>query len=334
MAKINLLINLPAGFFSTPVLKNEFKRLKKIANLRQRSHNSADEIARDLAWADAVFMWSWPKYTHELLGHAPRLKFSGHLDIPQSGAKVALERGLAVSVTRRAFSPAVSELALGLILSTLRRISVHHAAMRSGKEAWVQKFPDEIHPHERQLTGRAVGIVGFGAVGQRLGELLAPFRCQLRVFDPHLPDEVLGKFNATRADLDTLIRRSEIVILCAASNPGTRHLLGEREIGFFQDNAVLVNVARAALVDTAALTARLRRKNMYAALDVFDREPLERNSPLRKLSNAFLTPHRAGGIFESVERIIRMLGDDLEAHLAGRPRSYALTEKMLPALDA
>jgi phosphoglycerate dehydrogenase-like enzyme len=330
----NLLINLPAGFFEAPILKAVYKRLGKVAAIRKTSYNTAEEIKKDLAWADAVIMWSWPVLTPELLDNAPKLKFGGHLDISQRGAKLALERGLSVSVTRRAFSPAVSELALGLILSTMRDISTYHAAMRAGKEPWIAKFPDEIPPLERQLTGRNVGLVGFGAVGQRLAELLAPFRVNLRTYDPHVPAEVLAKFNAQRLELLPMIKQSEIIVICAASNPGSQHLIGKREIAALQKNAIFINVARAALVDTKALIARLKKKDLIAALDVFDQEPLERNSPLRKLPNAFLTPHRAGGVLESVHRIMSQLTDDFEAHLEGKPRAHALSEKMIPMLDA
>jgi phosphoglycerate dehydrogenase-like enzyme len=332
--KLRVLINLPAGFFSSPVLKSTFARLRKFATVQQTSHNTAAEIAPDLARADALIMWSWPAYTHDLLDQAPKLQFVGHLDIGQKAAKVALERALPVSVTRRAFSPAVAEMALSLTLSTLRQTSNYHAAMRQGREAWVKKFPDDIPADERELTGRSVGIIGFGAVGQRFAELLAPFRCSLRVYDPYLSSEAAAKFNAVGTDLNKLIRSSDVVVLCAASNSGSRHLLGQAEIDAFRKGAVFINVARAALVDTAALIERLKAQDMYAAIDVFDLEPLQRSSPLRKLPNVFLTPHRAGGTLGSVERIISMLVDDLEAHLNGRPRQYALSSKMIPALDA
>nr|CAA9270218.1 D-3-phosphoglycerate dehydrogenase [uncultured Armatimonadetes bacterium] len=334
MPKLRLLVNLPAGFHTAPVLKPVYRRLAAMGTLRRRSHNTADEIAADLAWADAVLMWSWPVLTGEMLQRAPRLQFCGHLDITQRGARALLERGLPVSVSRRGFSPAVSEMALTLILSTLRKTAVHQAAMRAGSETWVARFPDDIDPDERELTGRPVGIIGFGAVGQGLADLLAPFRCELRVYDPFLPDGVEERWGAGRTDLPTLIESSDVVVLCAASNAGTRHLLGRAEVRRFRRGAVLVNVARAALVDTAALAARLERNDLYAAVDVFDKEPLEADSALRRLPNAFLTPHRAGGVLASVERIVGFLADDLEAHLEGRPRAHALTEAMLPSLDA
>jgi phosphoglycerate dehydrogenase-like enzyme len=333
MGKVNVLVNLPDGFFTIPVLKDQFTRLNKIATVRKRSHNRPEEIAPDLTWADAVIMWSWPVYTPELLAKAPKLRYSGHFDLNQAGARALVERGIPTSLTKRAWSPAVSEMALGLILSVLRQISTYHAASRVGKEKWVRNMPTDFPANERQLTNRAVGIVGFGAVGQRLAELLTPFHCELRVYDPFLPAEVAAKFGATLVKLPELIRKSEIVVLCAASNSGTSHLIGKREIAMFRKDAVLVNVARAALVDTKALAARLKKKDMYAAIDVFEKEPLEKNSPLRKLDHAYLTPHRAGGVLESVDRIFTWLVDDLEAELNGQPRKYALTEKMLPTLD-
>jgi phosphoglycerate dehydrogenase-like enzyme len=331
---MNILVNLHETFFEQPELAPAWERLEKLGDVRRTSHNHADEIRADLAWAEAVLMWSWPTLTDDLLDSAPGLRFLGQMDIRQQAARTALGRGLPVSVSRHGFSPAVAELALGLILSTLRRVSDYHAAMRTGSETWVDAFPGDIDPRERELTGRSVGIVGLGRVGQRLAELLAPFRVNLFVVDPFVPDDILARHGAARVELSEMLGASEIVVLCAAANEGTRHLLGADEIAALRENAVLVNVARAALVDTDALVTRLQRGDLFAALDVFDKEPLVGDSVLRTLPNAYLTPHRAGGILGSVERIVGYLIDDLEAVIAGRPRQHALTQAMLPSLDA
>ena len=331
---MNILVNLPAGFFTHPALVQTFARLAALGEVRQRSHNTSEEIAADLAWAEAVLMWAWPTFTPELLQSASKLRFSGNLDITQTGAKAAFAHGLPVSVSRAGFSPAVAEIALSLILSTLRRTSDYHAAMRVGTEAWVQEFPTQIDPRERELTGRTVGIVGLGQVGQRLASLLRPFDCDLHIVDPYVPDAVLAEHNARRVTLHEMLGACDVVVLCAASNGGTQHLFGPEEFALFRPNAILVNVARAALVDTEALIARLQQGDLFAALDVFDREPLDQNSVLRTLPNAYLTPHRAGGTIASTQRILDWLVDDLEAFLAGRERRYALTEAMLPSLDA
>lgn len=332
-AKINLLVNLPPGFFASAAARPALTRAAAFANVRKRSWNTPDEIRADLGWADVLLMWSWPMLDDALLDASPRLRFSAQLDVSKKAGEIAIRRGFPVSVAKRCWSPAVAEMALSLTLSTLRKTSAYHAAMRVGKEAWVKDFPVDIDADERQLTGRSVGIVGFGAVGRRFAELLAPFGCELRIHDPYLPDGVAEQAKAKRVEMPELLAESDVVVLCAASNKGTAKLLGKREIARLRKGAVLVNVARSALVDTDALVARLKKGDLFAALDVFDVEPLPRSSPLRKLPNAFLTPHRAGGVLASVDRGLQWLVDDLEAFLQGQPRKHALTEAMIPALD-
>ena len=328
-----LLVNLPPGFFTLAALEPTFARLELLAEVRRASCNGEDEILPHLREADAVFMWSWPRLTDALLAQCPRLRFAAFLDVRQPDGKRLLERGMPVSLAKRAFSPAVAEMALTLILATLRKIEPYQAAMRRGTEGWVTRFPDALDPDERELTGRKVGIVGLGGVGQRLAELLAPFRCDLQTYDPYLPDEIAARFGATKVSLDALAARSEVLVLCAAANVESKHLLTARHIEALPPRAILINVARASLVDESALRARLERGDLYAALDVFDKEPLPADSFLRTLPNAFLTPHRAGGTIASVQRLIAYLADDYEAFLSGVERRHALTPVMLPALD-
>jgi len=163
---------------------------------------------------------------------------------------------------------------------------------------------------------------------------LAPFGCRVLAVDPFVPAAAVRKAGARRVTLEACLRSSDIVVLAAASNPGTRHLIGRRQVAALRKGSLLVNVARAALVDTDALIRRLRKGDMAAAIDVFNQEPLPSDHPLRRLPNAYLTPHRAGGTMGSVNRILTWLIDDTEAFVAGRPLRYPLTEAMTPALDA
>jgi phosphoglycerate dehydrogenase-like enzyme len=331
---MNILVNLPPDFFTQPELVASFDRLRGLGTLRTTSHNTADEIAADLAWADVVFMWSWPTLDEALLTRAGKIDFIGHIDVTQTGARCELGRGIPVSISRGGFSPAVSEFALGLILNALRRLSTYHGQMRDGCEKWVKAFPKDIDPLERQLTGASVAIVGFGQVGRRLEELLRPFSVNLSLVDPFVPDEIVASVAARRCSIDEAIASSEVVVLCAASNAGTKHLIDTDQISLFRKDAVFINVARAALVNTESLVARLRRGDLVACVDVFDQEPLAADHPLRTLPNAFLTPHRAGGLLSSVQRNLDWLIDDFTAHLAGKPRKYPLRDQMIPGLDA
>lgn len=277
-------------------------------------------------------MWSWPVLTDELVARAQRLKYVGYLNATQTAARALLKRGIAVSEARTGWSPAVAEMALTLMLTGLRRVSEYHAQMRAGTEAWVNVFPTDIDVRERQLTGRSVGIVGFGQIGQRLAELLKPFEVQLRAYDPFVPAAVAKKHGAELCGLNTLVKKSEIVVLCAANNKGTEHMMGRAQIKMLKRDSVLVNVGRASLIDMRALEERLKQGDLIAMLDVFEHEPLEKEAALRRLPNTYLTPHRAGGLRESVVRILTMLVDDYEAVLAGKPRKWALTEKMMVSL--
>lgn len=318
-------VNLLPGFFTAPQLQASWARLETLAEVSRSSVHTPEDIDPYLNNLDAILMWSWPQPTAAQLDRlGKRYTFSGHLDLVQGHAQALLDRGVALSASRSGFSPAVAEMALLLILTSLRRASTYHAAMWSGTETdqhWLKNFPDDIDPNERQLTGRRVGIIGFGKVGQRLGELLKPFNCRVQIVDPFLPDAVAEKCGVQKVSLETLAAENEVVVLCAASNSGTQRLINQAVIDRLQPNAVFVNVARAALVETDALMARLQRGELFAALDVFDREPLDKDSPLRRLPNLYLTPHRAGGIMESVQRNIDWLIDDFEAHLKGEPAS-------------
>ena len=329
-----ILVNLPNGFFNTKQLDATFARLDQIGEVRKTSSNSPEEIKEDLAWADAVIMWSWPGLDDELLDNSPSLKFRGHIDIAQSDAKTALKRGdIPVSISRGAWSPAVAEMGLALIMSTLRKVSEFHIQMRNGTEAWLADIPADINPDERQLEGQNVGIIGFGKIGQRLNELIKPFNCKTRIFDPYIPQEIVEAHGVEKCELNEMIENSDVIVLAAANNSGTKHLMGKEEIALMKKSSVLINICRAAVVDMDALTERLKTEEIYAALDVFDKEPLAEDSELRSLKNVYLTPHKAGGIMSSVERSISWLIDDYEAVLAGKEVENPLTENMLPGLD-
>jgi phosphoglycerate dehydrogenase-like enzyme len=330
---MNILVNLPEGFFYHEAMQSIWHELDTLGTVTQASCNTADEIAPLLENVGALLMWSWPQLTPELLDKAPNLKFVGHIDASQNGARNLLERGIPVSISRRGFSPAVAEMALTLILASLRRTSNFHAAMWNGREEWVSSYPDDIDVDERQLTGRRVGIVGFGGIGQRLGQLLAPFECDIKIHDPFLPEPVAKQAGVEKISLDELMKHSEILVLCAAANEGTKHIITREHIEALAPKSVFVNVCRASLVDTEALLQRIRRDDLYVALDVFDQEPLDPNSPLRGSANVYLTPHRAGGLIESTQRIIQYLVDDLRAFQNGEPQRHALTAAIIPSLD-
>jgi phosphoglycerate dehydrogenase-like enzyme len=329
--KIHLLVNLPPTFFSHRQLAPYWERAARIADIRQRSWNTMEEMAPELPWCEAILMWAWPAFEKADLALAPGLKYMGQINSVKRTVKACLETGIPISEARLCWSPAVAEMALTLALAGLRRTSEYHCAMRQGTETWVGQFPAEIDVRERSLSGRPVGIVGFGGIGQRLAELLEPFHVDLRVYDPYIPEAVIERFQAHRSGLMELVQESDVVVLCATNQESARGIIGRPQIEALRKDAVLINVGRSMLVDMPALQERLKQGDLVAMLDVFDQEPLEADSPLRSLPNTYLTPHRAGGLIESVALSLEWLIGDLEAVLEGKPRICAVTEAMMPS---
>lgn len=334
MTQPKILLALPdKEFYDQPELQPLYQRLESMGEVRHTWRDAEQDIPEHWEWADASISWWWPFMTEEVLDAAQNMKFMGRIDISQGDAKSVLERGTVISCSKGGWAPAVAEMALTLILTTLRKVSDFHAQMRSGDEPWVNLFPADIDPMERELSGLTVGIIGFGGVGRRLTELLAPFNGKCLIVDPFVSADVIAAQGAIKVEMDELIDQADVVVLSAASNDDTVHILGAKEIKAMRPNAILINVARAALVDTDALVARLKKNDLFAAVDVFDTEPLPHDSELRSLPNLYMTPHRAGGIIASAKRVLELLIDDLEAQLAGRPLSNELTKAMVTNLD-
>ena len=116
---MNVLVNLPKTFSTAPYLADRWARLAALGALRHTSHDTQEQLLPDLKWADAVLMWTWPKLDDAMLSQSPRLKFVGAINTARQTAENCLKRGIALSETRHCWSPAVAEMALGLILTGL-----------------------------------------------------------------------------------------------------------------------------------------------------------------------------------------------------------------------
>ncbi|MCL1888169.1 MAG: hypothetical protein FWF96_04795, partial [Kiritimatiellaeota bacterium] len=292
--------------------------------------NTPEEIAADLAWADAVLMWSWPVLEKAQFDLASNLKILAQINTHADTARTALQRGVPLSEARHAWSPAVAEMALGLALCGLRHISEFHMKMRLGQddEIWARALPSETDPTERQLTGRTVGVLGFGGIGRRLAELLRPFNVELLVHDPFVPADVCASLGARQVSVDEMCARGEVVVLCAANSDSAEKIINADRVNAMRRDCVLVNVGRAYLIDMDALAKRLAKGEMFAMLDVFEHEPLEKDSVFRSLPNAYLSPHHAGGINESINRAMNGLFDDIDAFFDNTPRKFAVNENL------
>ena len=141
--------------------------------------------------------------------------------------------------------------------------------------------------------GLTIGIVGLGRVGTRLADLLRPWRARVIACDPYIPESHFGEHGVQRVDLDTVLAESDVVTLHVYLNRETRHMISAPQFERMKPGAYLVNACRGAVVDEAALVDALQNQRIAgAALDVFEREPLPLDSPLRGFGdNVLLSPH-------------------------------------------
>jgi phosphoglycerate dehydrogenase-like enzyme len=253
------------------------------------SGDASDELlAADIAGCDAV-LFAAPAVTERTFGGAaePPLilaRFGVGYDTVDLDA--CTRRDVVVTITPDGARRPVAASALAMLLALQHRIVVKDRLVRTGmweeKAGWMGSG----------LTGRTIGIVGFGSVAGDFASLIAPFRPRILAYDPHRTRESAAEQGAALVGLDELLAAADVVTVMAALTPETHHLLDERALGLMKPGAILVNVARGPIVHEKALTAALAEGRIAgAALDVFEREPLPLDSPLIAMDNVILSPH-------------------------------------------
>jgi len=197
-----------------------------------------------------------------------------------------------------------AELAVAGLLALLRDLPGYEAR-RQAHEWRPTRTPG--------VTGRRVLVLGAGDIGRRVAAALAAFDAEVTLVARTARDGVRGL-----ADVPALLPRQDAVVLALPDTPETRGLVDAGFLAALPDGAVLVNVARGAIVDTAALLAQLRRERLHAFLDVTDPEPLPADHPLWDAPNLLLTPHVGGGTRGWERRAYELVREQLSRYLAGQ----------------
>lgn len=272
-----------------------------------------------------------PEVSRRVLEACPELRIVGlRSDRFGSGIdfEAAEERGVVmVDADNYASAHPVAEWDLALILLCLRNAGAVYRQMITGTETWATAANEEFINGE--LTGRRVGLVGCGHVGQRLIELLAPFRVELLVCDPYLAEDAVSALGIRRGTMDEVLVHADILVLQTPLTPKTQGMIGERELDLFGKGKILINCSRGKVIDQEALIRRLQAGELIAGLDVFDPEPLPADSPLRSLPNAFITPHIAWYAPNVFHRYFRYTAEDFIRFFRGEPVQFGLTRRMV-----
>lgn len=252
-----------------------------------------------------------------LLAAAPRLRFVQKLGAGTDRIdKDACERhGVAVARLQAGNAVPVAEHTVMLMLAALRRLPYFDRKTRDGH--WLK---EEGRGVQRQLAGKVVGLIGFGAIGREVAKRLQGFDVRLIYYDPYpAPADAVRDLSIARCELDDLLRTADVISLHLPLLPETRNLLDREKLALLKPGATLINCARGGLVDEAALLDALDRSALHAAgLDTFQTEP-PGHSPLFGRDDIVVTPHLAGATFDNFEIVFRRGMDNVARFLAGMP---------------
>ncbi|MBX9933044.1 MAG: hydroxyacid dehydrogenase [Methylobacterium sp.] len=278
-----------------------------------------DALAAAVAGADAVIVRNRTQLRGALLAGARDLKVVGRLGVGLDNIDVEAceSRGIAVYPATGANDVAVAEYVIATALLLLRGAYGATAEVAAG--AWPRNAL-----MGREVMGKRLGLVGFGAIARETARRAAAFGMRLSAYDPFLavddPAWRPEEYEVERSSLDDLIARSDVLSLHVPLTPETRGMVDAQAIARMPEGAILINAARGGVVDEAALAEALRDRRLGgAALDVYVREPVDAaaGAVFMNVPNLILTPHIAGVTQESNVRVSAVTARAVRRHLRG-----------------
>lgn len=262
------------------------KKNKKFQVNTLPSENS-EQKKQHLQTAHGLIIRSKFKIDKDLLQQTPLLKVivtatSGydHIDLVETEKK-----HITVMYTPEANAQSAAELTWGLILNCERHITMAHKEIKAG--SW-QREPFLGH----ELSGKNLGVIGLGRIGQKMAKIAKAFDMTVFAFDPYQEEAVFQNLQAHRVSYEEVLKQSDILTFHVPLTQETTHMLNRSHFEYIHPDCVVINASRGSVIQEDDLAeALLNKKIRCAALDVFAKEPLERNSKLLKCQNLIMTPH-------------------------------------------
>ncbi len=255
----------------------------------------------------------------EVIREAENLKYIAvaFTGVDHVDKEVCIEKGVKVSNAAGYSTDSVAELTIALIIDAIRNVLPCDERVRRGgtKEGLVGN----------QLKDKTVGIVGTGAIGLRVAELLKPFKCRLIAYSRSERTEG-RKLGIEYVSIEELLQNSNVVTLHVPLNEATKNLINEERLSLMKSSAVLINLARGPVVDSKALADALNEGRLAkACIDVFETEPpIDENHPLLKAKNTLVTPHIAFATEESMVIRAELTFDNVYSYLQGNIKNQVI----------
>jgi glycerate dehydrogenase len=295
-----------------------FKKLGELAVYDRTSLTNSQEIIRHIGDADAVITNKTP-ITGDIINTCPSVRYIGVLATGYNVVDVntAKAKGIPVCNIPTYGTAAVGQFAIALLLEICHHIGHHNHAVHQGR--W-EKNPDFCfwdYPLI-ELSGKTIGIIGFGRIGQTTGAIAKALGMRVIAFDgnPSESGKQIGEYVA----LEKLLAQSDVIVLHCPLFPETEGLINKANIAKMKDGVILLNNSRGPLVVEEDLAEALNSGKVYAAgLDVVSSEPIKGDNPLLKVKNCIITPHISWAPKESRQRLMDIAVNNLASFIKGQP---------------
>ena len=277
-------------------------------------HLLVDGVVRDLlaGYEVVVAMRERTPFSAKRLGSMPDLELLVTTGMGNASIDMAAARELGITVCGTASLPSpTAELTWGLIIALQRNLLEEDLRIREG--GWQRTIGPE-------LAGRTLGILGLGNLGRRMARIAQAFEMRVIAWSENLTAEAAAEAGAQAVGRDELFEGSDVLTIHTRLSDRTRGLVGARELALMKPTAILVNTSRGPIVDEDALIAALHEGEIAgAALDVYAKEPLPRDHPLRETPRTLLTPHLGYVTTGTYEIMYRDAVEDIAAWMRGEP---------------
>ena len=312
--------------YTWPSTAPEAKVLEAVgARLLLAQTGNEEELLALVPQADAI-LTCFKKVSAAVIRAGPKLQVVGRYGIGVDNIAVDEATRLGIPVTN---VPAycldeVAEHVMALILACARQVVRYNAAVHAG--TWSLKTGMPMF----RMRGRALGIIGFGKIGRTLADKARAFGLRVLVYDPRAHPDMLHAHGAEQVSLEALLRDADFVSIHTPLTPATRGLMNAERLRSMKPTAYLINTARGAVIDPAALLQALREGWIAgAAVDVFDPEPIPADHPLLQLPNFIVTPHAAFYSEESIVDLETLAAQNVAAILSGRRPAAVVNPEVL-----
>lgn len=296
-----------------------WKSLKDLGEVEVYDRTPEADVIRRIGDSDIVLTNKTP-LTEETFKSCPKIRYVGCLATGYNviDVKAAASRGIVVTNIPAYGTEAVAQFTMALLLEIASKVGLHSEAVKKGQWSECPDFCFWNAPL-MELSGKTMGIIGFGAIGQSVAKKAQAFGMEVLAYRRN-PDKSMESEHCHMADLEKIYTESDVITLHCPLTPDNERMINKETLSKMKDGVILINTGRGKLIEEQDLKEALDQgKVAGAGVDVVSTEPVRPDNPLLSAKNLWMTPHIAWAPKETRQRLMDMMIENIKAYLSGNP---------------